>query len=798
MHLNARSLLGNLDKFKILLSNIKKPFSVIGITETWLNDQTHDLVDISGYKFVSNHRTTKPGGGVGLYLQNSLEYKLCSKCNYTNPDLIESIFVEICIPNGKNIIVGTVYRPPNQNVAAFLEKFNEIISIISKDNKPCYVMGDFNLDLLHYNHHVLTQEFVDNLFSHMFFPLITKPTRLTSHSATLLDNIFTNNPTRKILNGILLNDISDHLPVFAYIYDGPLLYNRFKKTIKRNFSESNLSKFQSFLAQTNWSNNLSKQDPNEAYNTFFAEYTKFYELCFPIITIKGNQRKKINNPWITKGLLKSIRKKNRLYKMFLKKPDSIRELHYKKYKNKLNHIIKNAKRLYYEKKFEYAKNDLKVTWNLLNEVINNKKSKSSLPLSFKIDDKLTSHPMDIANGFCKYFTNIGPNLANKIPMTNTSFSSFLTDNTHDSMNVLKPTSTAELEEICLNFKSQKAPGYDNLSMHVIKCSFSLISEPLKDIINLSFAKGVFPDKLKIAKIIPIYKAEDPEKFTNYRPISLLSNFAKFFDKVSHNRLIEFLEQYEILYRHQFGFRKNHSTSHALIHLVNKIASSIDRNEITAGIFLDLSKAFDTINHDILFAKLEHCGIRGTVLQWIKSYFSKRPQFVQFNETQSSMLTIKCGVPQGSILGPLFFIVYINDLANASKVTKSLLFADDTSIFYSHADIDHLVHVLNEELNNTDIWMKCNKLSINTKKTNYIIFKHKQKKIHRNTHLYFDDQLLERADETKFLGVYIDENLNWKSHIGHVCNKIAKSVGIIFKSRFLLSAKTKLMLFVTCM
>ena len=156
------------------------------------------------------------------------------------------------------------------------------------------------------------------------------------------------------------------------------------------------------------------------------------------------------------------------------------------------------------KKFEYAKNDLKATWNLLNEVINNKKSKSSLPLSFKIDDKLTSDPMDIANGYCKYFTNIGPNLANKIPMTNTSFSSFLTNNTNDSMNVLKPTSTAELEEICQNFKSQKAPGYDNLSMHVIKSSFSLISEPLKDIINLSFAKGVFPDKLKIAKIIPIY------------------------------------------------------------------------------------------------------------------------------------------------------------------------------------------------------------------------------------------------------------------------------------------------------
>ena len=201
----------------------------------------------------------------------------------------------------------------------------------------------------------------------------------------------------------------------------------------------------------------------------------------------------------------------------------------------------------------------------------------------------------------------------------------------------------------------------------------MISAPLANIMNLSLQKGIFPDKLKIAKVILIYKADDPSHFTYYRPISLLSSFSKFFENVMYIRMIEFAEQYNILYCCQL----NYSTSHDLIHLMNRISSAIDQRETTVGVFLDLSKAFDTLDHQILFTKLEHYGIRDVALQWIKSYFSCRQQFVQINQTCSSMQTIKCGVPQGSILGPLFFILYINDLPKASKLTELLLFADDT-------------------------------------------------------------------------------------------------------------------------
>ena len=228
--------------------------------------------------------------------------------------------------------------------------------------------------------------------------------------------------------------------------------------------------------------------------------------------------------------------------------------------------------------------------------------------------------MDIADRFCKYFTNIGPNLASAIPTVNlATFRSFLSSRYYPPI-ILKPTDTRELENICSLFLPRKAPGYDNISMRVTKHSFQLISAPLANVINLSLLKGIFPDKLKIGKVIPIYKTEDPSLFVNYRPISLLSNFSKFFEKVMYNRLMEFAETSEIFFLCQFGFRKNHSTSHSLIHLLNEISSAIDQHETTVGIFLDLSKAFDTLDHEILFTKLEHHGIFDAALQWIKTTF----------------------------------------------------------------------------------------------------------------------------------------------------------------------------------
>ena len=798
LHLNCRSLLGHFDDFKSLIANLHKSFCAIGISETWLNDQTFDLVNVPGYCFISNHRSGKTGGGVGLYLQDHLQYKLLQDCTISNPDVIESMFVEIPNPHGKNIIVGTVYRPPNQNLDSFMHEFNKILSTISKDNKQCYLMGDFNLDLLRYDQHSATQEFVDSLFSHMFIPLITRPTRITSHTATLIDNIFTNSfaNLQNTQRGIILNDISDHLPVFAFCNNVSVPCKKSDKSLyKRDFGEENLTNFHTSLSQVDWSNVVVGQDPNIQFNAFASEYNTHFEECFPHRKIKLNRSNKSMTPWISKGLLVSIKKKNGLYKKLIKNTTPARESQYKTYKNKLNHLIRIAKRFYYDNKFEQAKDNLKETWRLINEVINKDKKIHSLPSSFKSGGKIISDPLEIANGFCKYFTNVGPNLASKIPTVNVSFQNFLGPHVKETI-FLRPITFLELYKICMSLKVGKAPGVDGIPMQLIKGSFQFISEPLMRIINLSLENGIFPDKLKTAKVIPIYKADDPELFNNYRPISILSNFSKIFERVMYNRLIEFIEKFEILYCYQFGFRKNNSTNFALIHLTNKIATAIDQNKITAGVFVDLSKAFDTLNHQILFSKLERYGIRGVVLQWIKSYFENREQFVQ-HDVSSSKQIIQCGVPQGSILGPLFFILYINDLPNALRLAEPLLFADDTSIYYSHSDPLVLATVLNQELSSISLWMKANKLSVNTNKTNYVIFKPKQKKLKTiMIPLMFNENKLTQKRVVKFLGVFIDENLSWKFHIDHVCKKVSKSTGIIYRSRFLLSMKTKLSLYYT--
>ena len=443
----------------------------------------------------------------------------------------------------------------------------------------------------------------------------------------------------------------------------------------------------------------------------------------------------------------------------------------------MTHLIRRAKRTFYDGEFERAKDDLKVTWKLINEIINKRKSKSTMPSTFKIDGISVTDPVTIVETFCQYFSSVGPSLAKKISPVNHSFTSFLSDNSNSPITIL-PTNQFELYNICRAFKLKKSSGYDNIPMHIIKKSFDIICQPLVNLINLSLTTGIFPDKLKIAKVIPIYKMGDNDCFANYRPISLLANFSKFFEKVMYNRLLEFIEKHDILYSSQFGFREKHSTSLAITHLVNNITSAIDRKEITVGVFLDHAKVFDTIDHDIFLAKLDHYGIRGQAQQWISSYFYCRKQYVQYKETFSSYQTIKCGVPQGSILGPLLFLLYINDISNASIFAESLIFTDDTSVFYSHSNPNYLQYVMNNELQNFDLWLKSNKLSVNVKKTKYVIFKTSKKKINHSFLLHYDNETLHQVNSIKFLGVYIDQNLTWKDHINHVSKKISKSIGII--------------------
>ena len=299
------------------------------------------------------------------------------------------------------------------------------------------------------------------------------------------------------------------------------------------------------------------------------------------------------------------------------------------------------------------------------------------------------------------------------------------------------------------------------------------------IINQMLHSGIFPDAIKVSKVIPLYKKDDKQLFSNYRPISLLPSISKIFEKVILLQLTEYLDKNNILHQNQYGFRKNHSTELASLHLVDYIYYTMDANEIPLNVCIDLSKAFDSLNHKILLSKLNFYGVNGLSLDLLYSYLSNRKQCTLYNSTFSDFIGIKQGVPQGSILGPLLFSIYINDLPSSSNLSGFLMYADDTALFYS---IDKLNRndrniVINEHLDKVSTWMKSKKLVSNSKKTKYMLF-HKHNEIVPTLELKINDSSIDQVSTFNFLGLHMNSQLTWQTHIDEISKKISRVIGLI--------------------
>lgn len=400
-------------------------------------------------------------------------------------------------------------------------------------------------------------------------------------------------------------------------------------------------------------------------------------------------------------------------------------------------------------------------------------------LSFNHKNKIITDHREIANAFNDYFITIGPNLAKKIPDCSSKFDDYLPQNTNLYSLFLSPTNPSEIISIINKLPKNSAPGIDGIPTKIIQNNSYKIAAPLTHIINLSLSSGIVPDQTKLARVTPIFKSDDPSALNNYRPISVLSSVSKIFERIIYNRTINFLNKHNIISDRQFGFRQKYSTYMAALDISNFISKGFDNNEYTLGIFLDLSKAFDTVDHNILLSKLFHYGIRGVAHDWFLDYLSNRKQLVIFNDCSSLLRDISCGVPQGSILGPLLFILYINDLPLCSKKLSFSLFADDTSILYKTNKPHSSISLINHELTHVSDWFKSNKLSLNVKKTNFMLFYQLHNKF-KNLKICIDDTFVTQTHSVKFLGLNLDPQLNWKLHINSVCNKTAKIIGVLYK------------------
>ena len=738
--------------------------------------------------------TTDGHGGVGIYINSDLSYCRRDDLSIFIPHVIETLFIEVQLNKTKSIILGVIYRPnsqPRADMDIFITKLADITAKINIENKESYIMGDFNIDLLKFQSHEKTKHFIESMLTTEYLPVITKPTRVTDHSATLLDHIYSNNKSLNYTSGIVITDVADHFGTFyvsrkkAHVTVSNIKYIRQMKA-------ENFIHFKQILAATDFSPVLACDCPNEAYNKFICVYDNAFNIALPTKRIKLLRKYIKREPWMTQGLLNSSLNKSQLLRIKIKKPTENNIKKYKYFCKMFTKLKRLTKSKYYTDIFYMNISNVKRTWQILREVLNRQPNHNKQNELFVIGNSETNNKQDIANGFNTFFANIGKTINDKIIQPPEVYSDFLNGN-YPINCFFQPTHEEEVIKVAQNLKTKTSQGFDNLSTCIIQKTMKEVAAPLTHIFNQSFLLGVVPDQMKIAKIVPVFKAGNKKILNNYRPISILPAFSKILEKLASIRLINFLESQDILYKHQYGFRQHYSTIHPILHLLNDISNANDNKskDITLAIFLDMSKAFDTISHDILIRKLEHYGIRGTCKDWFASYLTNRFQYTEIHGEQSTYLNINTGVPQGSILGPILFLIYVNDIKNCSNL-NILCFADDTTAYKSGPNIEDLITDVNIQLELLYTWLCCNKLSLNINKTSYTIFKPQSNAHHNlNNNLLINHEAIKSSEEStkagtaKFLGIYIDKHLTWSQHIDQLCTSISKSVFAINRVKYIL-------------
>ena len=761
---------------------------IIAVSETKLNNSFCNHLD--GYKFVQANSDTN-AGGVGIFVKNTIDFSVVNDYKL-DANVCENIWIEINLTNNKKCVIGVIYRHPLYQISNFQDSFEISLNKLSNNNMNVYICGDINVDLLKCNNQPMIQKYSDMLFSMGCIPLINMPTRITNHSATLIDHIYTNNVKYDIQSYILLHDISDHLPVCALINNmktRTVSHKNFFRDTRNFVTEKFIEDLASNLFDINEITPTNRLDVNEMSNKFVDIFANTLEKHAPLKKTSRKQKKLQQKPWITKAILISVKKKNKLYEQFLKGDREAEKL-YKVYRNKLTHLKEISKKMYYNDIINKAKHDSSLIWRVINDILKFKKKSSNCSIEKLVNEngEIIQHPQEVAELFNQHFSGIGSKVAKKAPpiSSDCNFSTLSFIKRNSSSLFFHPITEQEVLIHLRELNSSKSSGLYGIPIKYVKMSSLIIAPVLTHLYNCCITVGTFPDVFKLAEIIPLYKKGSNETCSNYRPISLLSPFSKIFEKCLYKRIVEFFNKHNLFNQNQFGFRENCSTSHAVSEICSDFYENRDAGNITCSIFLDLEKAFDTVNHTILLSKLCEYGVRGLPLNLLESYLSNRRHFTVVNGCKSTCQNLHCGVPQGSTLGPLLFIIYINDLPLVSKL-RTRLFADDTSLTFSRKSLSNLEVVVNQEMSKIANWMSLNKLSINYNKTEFLVISNNNKQL--KLKLMINNKEIKQKQEIKYLGVIIDNKLSWKAHIKLVCSKLAKGCYALIKLRNLTNVNT---------
>ena len=816
--LNCQSLNAKFTELNLFLQEIINSschIDALCLQETWLSDNSDtSLFDIDGYTLISKGKASSRHGGVAIYLSDNFCFKILPFESRSN--IWDGLFIEIhetvdhVIGNKKKLIIGNIYRPPRNrvdNYQTFIEEINEIMSDLQRQRQEVIIVGDFNLDLLKIRSNVHIKDYFDMVIANGFIPKITLPTRLSHNHGTLIDNILVKLSVdfSTSTSGILWNHISDHQPCFAFLDYLHKKRSHTKYVKIYPHSPTAISNLRDEISVSCAISNFHVDlmcNPNINCDLFENNIISAINTHLPVKKVRYHKHKHRNSKWITKGILISIKFRDRLY-ADLQMTDMNDESYLQKkvnlstYNRILKQNIRLAKKQYYHSCFEKFKDDIKKTWASINELMNRTKKKNDFPKQFLINGRFITHPLTIANEFNNFFTNIGKNISDSISQPqNISFEDYLsTPFTPCFKFTLVDTDT--VAKVIDQMKPKSSCGFDGLSNKLLKMIKNEIIDCITLIINQSFSTNTFPDKLKLAKVIPLHKKNENYLFDNYRPISLLPSFSKVIERIMHTQILHHFTTSKLMYDSQYGFRPNHSTELAALEVIDHIACQMDNNDIPLTLFLDLSKAFDCLNHDILLSKLKYYGFQENPFLLMKSYFYGRSQYVSFDDTNSEHMSVNIGVPQGSILGPLLFLIYMNDITSATSLFHPVIYADDTTlgacISYFGSDISDIETNINNELENIKTWLNVNKLSLNVSKTKAMIF-HSNRKNVIPPRIFIDNHEVQYVEFFNYLGIILDKHLSWNEHINMLHKKASKMSGILCRLKNFLPKATLLTLY----
>ena len=592
---------------------------------------------------------------------------------------------------------------------------------------------------------------------------------------------------------VLIDDTSDHLPCLTML-PNLIRSNRHKQKIKTR-SLKHLSRVQDGLRNVDWSILEDDRDVNTQTDFFLKKLTTLLDAHCPEKEFEVSYKTLRREPWMTKGLMNSMKRSKELYKQSLQKNTTNEDIRdqYKNYRNIFSKLKRFAKINYYNSKCEEYRNNTSKLWKVINNITGKISNKSDIIDHIKIKNVRCYSSQLIANEFGEFFSSIGRTYAQKIPKAQFPINHYVDKIKMQPKSIfLTPTNRTELENLISKLPNKSSCGHDNINNILLKKLGSEILTPLTIICNTSLSTGVFPRKMKTAIVIPLYKSKERELVNNYRPISLLMTISKILEKVVYKRVYNFMQDTQQIYTSQYGFRAGHSCESAISEVLGEIAKSLQNGKTTICILLDLSKAFDSLEHNVIFDKMEKYGLRGTCLDWFKSYLTDRDMRVKCRtrhgtDILSDTYKIDYGTAQGSCLGPLIFMIFCNDLRLNLEYLKSIQFADDSTLMKSHKNLRYLTFCIENDLNLIQDWFNTNKLTLNVDKTVCMVFS--PRPIEKPV-INLSGITLPVVPCSKFLGLWIDSKLSWGEHIRKLITRLHSRLGLLKRSKRLLSVHAR--------